>query len=51
MRKASMVAIVGSIMPEPLTMPPIVNEPAGVLTRTAVSFGQGSVVIIAFAAS
>ena len=41
----------GSIMPEPLAMPPMVNAPRGVCTVTACSFGNGSVVMMARAAS
>ncbi len=37
----------GSIMPEPLAMPPTVIGPAGVSTTTAQDFGNGSVVMIA----
>ena len=37
----------GSIMPEPFAMPPTENVPAGVSTRTANDFGNGSVVMIA----
>ena len=48
---ASMVAIKGSIIPEPLAMPPTLKRPIGVSTRTASSLGNGSVVMIARAAS
>ncbi len=41
----------GSIMPEPLAVPPTVNVPRAVCTVTACSFGNGSVVMIARAAS
>ena len=37
---ASMVAIIGSIMPEPLAMPPTRNRPPAVVTSTAASFGK-----------
>ena len=50
-RKPSIVAMFGSIMPEPLAIPPIWKTPPGVDTRTAVSFGDGSVVMIASAAA
>ena len=46
-----MVASMGSIMPEPLAMPPTAKLPADVWTRTALSFGHGSVVMMACAAS
>ncbi len=46
-RNPSMVAIIGSIMPEPFVMPPTWNVPAAVSTFTAASFGNGSVVMIA----
>ena len=46
-----MVAIRGSIMPEPLAMPPTRNVPMSVVTSTAASFGNGSVVMMARAAS
>ena len=41
----------GSIIPEPLAMPPTRNVPCGVATSTAADFGNGSVVMIASAAS
>ena len=41
----------GSIMPEPLAMPPTRNDPNSVATSTAYSFGNGSVVMIARAAA
>ena len=50
-RNPSMVAIIGSIIPEPFAMPPTWNTPALVSTLTAVSFGNGSVVMIARSAS
>ena len=39
-RKPSMVAMFGSIIPEPLAVPPTVNVPRGVFTVTACSFGK-----------
>jgi hypothetical protein len=49
-----MVASIGSIMPEPLAMPPMTTS-AGrsvpIDSRAAVSFGNGSVVMIARAAA
>ena len=50
-RNPSMVAMFGSIMPDPLAMPPTVKDPRGVRTVTACSFGNRSVVMIARAAS
>src|SRR5688572_2981006 len=50
-RNPSMVAIWGSIIPEPLAIPPILNDPCGVSTVMACSFGNGSVVMMARAAS
>ena len=41
----------GSIIPEPLAMPPTRNVPADVSTSTAYDLGNGSVVMIARAAS
>ena len=41
----------GSIMPEPLAVPPTVNDPRAVWTVTACSFGNGSVVMMARAVS
>ena len=41
----------GSIMPEPLAVPPTMNEPRPVCTETAHSFGNGSVVMMARAVS
>ncbi len=41
----------GSIMPEPLAMPPTLNVPDSVRISTAYSFGNGSVVMIARAAA
>ena len=41
----------GSIMPEPLAMPPTRNEPTSVRTSTAYSFGNGSVVMMPRAAA
>ena len=46
-RKPSMVAMFGSIIPEPLAVPPTVKVPRGVFTVTACSLGNGSVVMIA----
>ena len=46
-RNPSIVAMSGSIMPEPFVMPPTRNTPAAVTTFTAASFGNGSVVMIA----
>src|SRR4051812_31248461 len=48
---ASIVAINGSIIPEPLAMPPTRKRPDAVVTSTDVSFGNGSVVMIARAAA
>ena len=48
--KPSIVAIIGSIMPEPLAMPPMATSRPPMLTRAAASFGNGSVVMIARAA-
>ncbi len=50
-RKPSMVAMLGSIMPDPLAVPPIRNDPRAVLTVTACSLGNGSVVMMARAAA
>ncbi|SVA62334.1 uncharacterized protein METZ01_LOCUS115188, partial [marine metagenome] len=50
-RNPSMVAMFGSIIPAPLTIPPIVNTPSDVSTETAYSFGETSVVMMASAAS
>ena len=48
---ASIVARFGSIMPEPLAIPPTANDaPESSVQRTACSFGKGSVVMIATAA-
>lgn len=47
MRTPIIVAIRGSIMPEPFAMPPTLNVPAGESTATACCFGNGSVVMIA----
>ena len=48
----SIVAIIGSIMPEPLAMPPTRKVPLSRLrSRTRVSFGNGSVVMMPRAAS
>src|SRR5437660_705183 len=41
----------GSIMPDPLAMPPTVRAPPGVFTCTAHAFGNGSVVMMACAAA
>ena len=46
-RKPSIVAILGSIMPEPLAMPPTVTGPFGVSITAAHDFGNGSVVMMA----
>jgi hypothetical protein len=46
-----MVAMFGSIIPLPLAVPPMTKAPAAVSTRTASSFGNGSVVISARATS
>jgi hypothetical protein len=40
----------GSIIPEPLAIPPTQNDPRTVATRTACSLGKGSVVMMARAA-
>jgi hypothetical protein len=50
-RNPSIVAIMGSIMPDPFVMPPTWNSPTAVSTFTAASFGNGSVVMIASRAS
>src|SRR5687768_8237121 len=42
-----MVAILGSIMPEPLAIPPTVTDPRGVSITAAHDFGNGSVVMMA----
>ena len=47
----SIVAMIGSIMPEPFAMPPTRNVPAGLVISAETSFGNGSVVMIARAAS
>jgi hypothetical protein len=48
----SIVAIIGSIIPEPFAMPPIVMAPPPSRTTcAAASFGNGSVVMMARAAS
>jgi hypothetical protein len=46
-----MVAMRGSIIPEPLAMPPTRKRPTSVVTSTAASFGNGSVVMMARAAA
>ena len=47
-RNPSIVAMRGSIMPEPLAMPPTANvRPSAVVTDTALPFGNGSVVMMA----
>src|SRR5688572_26520747 len=46
-RKPSIVAMFGSIIPEPFAVPPTTNEPRAVSTRTECSFGNGSVVMMA----
>jgi hypothetical protein len=50
-RKPSIVAMFGSIIPEPFAIPPTLNAPCGVSTTTACSLGNGSVVMMARAAS
>jgi len=50
-RKASMVAMFGQIMPEPLAMPAILAVPPESFTSTPNAFGKVSVVMIASAAS
>ena len=50
-RNASIVAINGSIIPEPLAIPPTRKLPVLVVTSTDTSFGNGSVVMIASAAA
>ena len=49
--KPSMVAIIGSIIPEPLAIPPMTASRPSIATRAAASFGNGSVVMIARAAA
>ena len=49
--KASMVHILGWIMPDPFAMPPMVTICPPISIVTAISFSQVSVVMIAFAAS
>ena len=49
-RKQSMVAMFGSIMPAPLAMPPIRTFLPPRLISTAISLGKVSLVMIAFAA-
>ncbi len=49
--KPSIVAIMGSIMPEPFAIPPMTASRPPIDTRTAASFGNGSVVMIARAAA
>ena len=46
-----MVAMRGSIIPEPLVMPPTRTRPSGRVISTAADFGKGSVVMIASAAA
>ena len=46
----SIVAIMGSIMPEPFAIPPMRYAPVAAVTSTAASFGNGSVVMMARAA-
>ena len=46
-RKPSIVAMRGSIMPDPFAMPPTRKVPAAVSTLTACDLGNGSVVMIA----
>ena len=48
--KPSIVAIIGSIIPEPFAIPPIAASRPPSVTRAAASFGNGSVVMIARAA-
>ena len=45
--KPSIVAIIGSIMPEPLAMPPILTVRPPMCTSVAASLGNGSVVMMA----
>ena len=45
----SMVAMLGSIMPAPLAIPPMRKDPPGVSTKQAISLGKVSLVIMAFA--
>ena len=45
----SMVAMLGSIIPAPLAMPPMRKDPTGVFTSTAYSFAKVSLVMIAAA--
>ena len=47
----SIVAIIGSIMPEPLAMPPMPIVRPPIVIRPAASFGKGSVVMMARAAA
>src|SRR5689334_3741401 len=47
----SIVAMFGSIIPDPFAIAPTTNDPRDVVTRTECSFGNGSVVMIARAAS
>ena len=49
--KPSMVAMLGSIIPEPLHMPPTVTVFPPIVTRTAACLGFVSVVITAFSAA
>ena len=48
---ASIVASIGSIIPEPFAMPPMSAAPPPIVTCAAASFGNGSVVMIARAAA
>ena len=49
--KASIVAMFGSIMPDPFAIPPMAISRPPRETRAAASFGKGSVVMMARAAS
>ncbi len=50
-KKASIVAMFGAIMPAPLAMPPIVQGAPPSVSSTEASFGLVSVVMMARAAS
>jgi hypothetical protein len=49
--KPSIVAIIGSIMPEPLAMPPMPIVRPPIVSCAEASLGNGSVVMIARAAA